>query len=314
MKILLFCLLFGQHFRMNGGAMYVDKGNPYTDQPLKVGELTITKTAQKSPLHTKVYFPQEAGTYPVVVFIGGLNGYILVELYETVLYRIASHGFIVFGIDYRFPADNVQFEKENNLQQDISKFFDQYTWLQNYMSNKTVATIAWNTTGLVCHSSGCDVTLKMIKEKPKLFKSTVFLEPYSQDVKDKIDIKMPAFMYGTQLSEEGNKCAIPGYDYNTFYDLWSCPKIVMNVADFGHCDILDPEPWAACRDVHHCKITTNTTKLPEYHEFVQGAVSSFLVNTLQNRTDALKYITQKLLIPLNLLELKTDLNCTKSLN
>ncbi|CAG2217857.1 unnamed protein product [Mytilus edulis] len=146
------------------------------------------------------------------------------------------------------------------------------------------------------------------------YASTVFLEPYSQDVKDKIDIKMPAFMYGTQLSEEGNKCAIPGYDYNTFYNLCKFLQIVMNVADFGHCDILDPEPWAACRDVHHCKITTNTTKLPEYHEFVQGAVSGFLVNTLQNRTDALKYITQKLLIPLNLLELKTDLNCTKSLN
>lgn len=80
-------------------------------------------------MHIAAYFPQEAGTYPVVVFIGGLNGYILVELYETVLYRIASHGFIVFGIDYRFPADNVQFEKENNLQQDISKFFDQYTWV-----------------------------------------------------------------------------------------------------------------------------------------------------------------------------------------
>lgn len=38
---------------ITGGAIYVDKGNPYTDQPLKVGELTITKTAQKSPLHTK---------------------------------------------------------------------------------------------------------------------------------------------------------------------------------------------------------------------------------------------------------------------
>ncbi|VDI20092.1 Hypothetical predicted protein [Mytilus galloprovincialis] len=123
MKIIIFCLLLLQHLKIYGDAIYVDKGNLYTDHPLKVGELTITKTAQKSPLHAK-----------------------------------------------------------------------------------------------------------------------------------------------------------------------------------------------ACRDVHHCKITKNTTKLPEYHEFVQGAVSSFLVNTLQNRTDSLKYITQKPLIPLNLLELKTDLNCTKSFN
>lgn len=76
------------------------------------------------------YFPQDVGTYPVVLFLGGWNGYILVEFYETVLYRIASHGFIVFGIDNHFPVENLQFEKENNLQQDISKIFNQYTWVR----------------------------------------------------------------------------------------------------------------------------------------------------------------------------------------
>ena len=44
-----------------------------------------------------------------------------------------------------------------------------YFQLQNYMTNKTVGSVAWNSTALLCHSSGCDVTLKMIKEKPKMF-------------------------------------------------------------------------------------------------------------------------------------------------
>lgn len=56
--VFLFCLfgicVFIFFFKLiTGDTIYVDKGNPYTDHPLKVGELTITKTAQKSPLHTK---------------------------------------------------------------------------------------------------------------------------------------------------------------------------------------------------------------------------------------------------------------------
>ena len=36
-----------------GNNTYVDTGNLYTDRPLKVGGLTLSKTGQKSPLHTK---------------------------------------------------------------------------------------------------------------------------------------------------------------------------------------------------------------------------------------------------------------------
>lgn len=62
------------------------------------------------------------------------------------------------------------------------------------------------------------------------FQSTAFLEPFTADVGSPIKNGMPALMYGTQLSEEGLKCAIPGFDYNKLYDIWSCPRIVMNVA------------------------------------------------------------------------------------
>ena len=37
------------------------------------------------------------------------------------------------------------------------------------MKNTTEATVVWNSTALVCHSSGCDVTLKMIRQQPNMF-------------------------------------------------------------------------------------------------------------------------------------------------
>ena len=44
------------------------------------------------------------------------------------LFRIASHGFFVFGLDYKFPMEQVK-NKGNNLKEDINKFFQQYTWV-----------------------------------------------------------------------------------------------------------------------------------------------------------------------------------------
>jgi hypothetical protein len=70
--------------------------------------------------------------------------------------------------------------------------------------------------------------------------------------------------------------------------------------------------FTACKDLHICTIARNTSGVPEYREFVQGAISSFLVSSLQGRQDAIKFITEKSLIPLQLLELKTDLICTMS--
>ncbi|VDI71522.1 Hypothetical predicted protein [Mytilus galloprovincialis] len=311
MQYYVFCGLLFRCVICLGNNTYVDTGNPYTDRPLKVGGLTLSKTGQKSPLHTKVYFPLEPGFYPAVLFIGGFDTYVLAEYYETVLSRIASHGFFIFGIDYAFPLEKQNLINAGELKQDISKYFEQHAWLQHYMTNKTLGTVSWNSTALMCHSSGCDATLKMIREKPTMFTSTIFLEPVSFDVKEKVDIRMPAFMYGTELSTVGHQCVIPGFSYNKFYEIWGCPKIVMEVADFGHCDILDTVPWTGCKDVHFCTITPNVTKLTEYKEFVQGATSSFLVSSLQGRTDAMKYITQKPLIPLRLLELRSDLNCTE---
>lgn len=56
------------------------------------------------------------------------------------------------------------------------------------------------------------------------------MEPFTTEVDTPIKNGMPALMYGTQLSEEGLKCSIPRRDYNKLYEIWSCPRIVMNVA------------------------------------------------------------------------------------
>ena len=60
--------------------------------------------------------------------------------------------------------------------------------------------------------------------------STVFLEPFSIDAKQPIKNIIPAFMYGAELSSQGHKCSEPGFDYDQFYSIWKCPRIVVEAA------------------------------------------------------------------------------------
>ena len=65
-----------------------------------------------------------------------------------------------------------------------------------------------------------------------LFQSTVFLEPFSFDASTPIEHSTPALMYGTELASIGHPipCSVKGLDYNQFYKIWKCPRIVVEVA------------------------------------------------------------------------------------
>lgn len=292
-----------------GLAMYVDKGIPYNDGPLKVGELTVTVTMDRSPKHVKVYFPLEVGDYAVIYFIGGLSSIVPAEFYSIFLTKLASHGFYVFGIDYDFPVTEGRFGEKLGLGQDIEKYFQELEFLIKYMDNRTESVPRWDYVGLMCHSAGCDITLRMVELDRFPFISSAFLEPYSQAIRHSVNHTVPSLMYGTQLAEEGfPPCNIKGYDFEQFYSQWTCPRIALEVADFGHCDILDPIGWEGCHVTHFCK-TTNDTRLTHYRQFVQGVAASFFISTLQGREGVIQYIIDTSKLILKCLVAKSDIVC-----
>ncbi|KAK3611443.1 hypothetical protein CHS0354_027168 [Potamilus streckersoni] len=105
-------------------SIYVEWGNPYDMGRLPVNDFTITEIIDKSPLHTTAHYPNKSGEYPVVFFIGGMNGYVLSEMYTDVLRMVAAHGFIVFGVDYKYPAlADGKYAFKNILKQDLEPYF-----------------------------------------------------------------------------------------------------------------------------------------------------------------------------------------------
>ena len=88
------------------GRRYQFTDNPYTS----TGNLTVEKYIQSHdlngvPLHLGVFHPTKPGIYSVILFVGGWYGSIPAEFYDTVLFSIADHGFIILAVDTVFPLD-----------------------------------------------------------------------------------------------------------------------------------------------------------------------------------------------------------------
>eukprot|EP00058_Branchiostoma_floridae_P025323 XP_002610813.1 hypothetical protein BRAFLDRAFT_127482 [Branchiostoma floridae] len=296
--------------------IYVDNGNPYDNGTLEVMTLTISQ--HDAPLLTKVYYPKKIDTYAVLFFTGGLLGYIPVESYSIVLKAIASHGFVVVGVDY-LPFSTVPSTYERDRDQrkvgdQTKKYLEELQWVTQHLEeriarqlNQTGLVPAFDHLGISCHSAGCDPIADMTFQNHTFSKAALFLEPFSYHFKTPVTFRMPALMYGTELSTQKPECIYVGEGYNHFYDFWQCPKIVMNVKSHGHCEILDPPTFEACKRAKACKINPDSD-LIKYRSFVQGLSAAFLTTTLQGR-DKLQYVTNTTLLPVELLELKTDLDC-----
>ncbi|XP_019637371.1 PREDICTED: chlorophyllase-1-like [Branchiostoma belcheri] len=300
--------------------IYVDNGNPYDNGTLEVVNLTLSQ--HDAPLLTKVYYPKKIDTYAVVFFAGGLLGWIPAESYSDVLKRVASHGFVVIGVDYlpyTFPTPPPEVRVRTHTQEGVQshqskKYLEELQWLAQHLEARIAQQL--NQTGLVpdfrhlavsCHSAGCDPIVDMAMENQTFSKAALFLEPFSYHFKTPMTYTMPAFILGTEFSTEHPACIFPREGYDHFYDMWQCPKIVMNVKGHGHCEVLDAWLYSVCAKYQFCKANPDAD-INKYHNFIQGISAAFLTTTLQG-WDKLQYITNTTLLPVQLLEFKKDLDC-----
>ncbi|XP_078697489.1 uncharacterized protein LOC144925383 isoform X1 [Branchiostoma floridae x Branchiostoma belcheri] len=295
--------------------LYVDNGDPYDEGPLEV--LTLSISQNDAPMLTKVYYPTRIDTYAVLFFTGGYQGDIPSELYSDVLVRVASHGFVVIGIDYMSMVTataNVRDRSQRLGGDHTQKYMEELQWVTKNLEARIAQHL--NRTGLVpdfshlaigCHSAGCDPLVKMTLQNHTFSKAALLLEPFSFNYATPVPFQMPAFILGTELSTQPHACVRPGQGYNHFYDMWKCPRMLIAVKDHGHCDIYNETWYKACQLTHFCK-TNPDVDINKYHNFIQGISAAFLTTTLQGR-DKLQYITNTTLLPVQLLEYKNDMNC-----
>ncbi|XP_046364892.2 chlorophyllase-1-like [Haliotis rufescens] len=302
--------------------MYVDHGDPYKPGTLATGKLVITSLENHSPLHAVVYYPSVPGDYGVVFFIPGFDGVILSEYYSDYLSSVAQHGFIVVGSDYIWPAsDHPGYDKINEKLGFITdKYVEQFNWMKSNLQGLIQGVApgvasGWEHIALLSHSAGADALFKMAERNHTLFQSVVLWEPFSFQFNTPTNFSLPALIVGTQLSTRSASvipCIIPGFGFDHFYSMWGePPKVLMNVENFGHCDIMDNSFRLLCIDTKMC-VGGNASAIPSYQQFAQGVTSAFLISTLQGYTQDITYVIDQNKIPLPLVEFKYNMSAPSS--
>eukprot|EP00058_Branchiostoma_floridae_P025324 XP_002610814.1 hypothetical protein BRAFLDRAFT_94944 [Branchiostoma floridae] len=278
--------------------VYVDDENPFDTGNL--GVLTLTISQGDAPMLTK-----------------GYQGDIPSEIYSDVLVRIAKHGYVVIAADYVPLVTNQANVRDRTLRlagDHTQKYFEELQWVTKRLEGRIAKQL--NRNGLVpdfshlgigCHSAGCDPLVKMTLQNHTFSKAALLLEPFSFNYATPVTFKMPAFILGTELSTQPHVCVQAGKGYNHFYDMWKCPRMLMEVKGHGHCEMVNDTWYKTCQIFHLCK-TNPDVDINKYHSFIQGLSAAFLTTTLQGR-DKLHYITNTTALPVELMEFKIDMNC-----
>ncbi|MGN1147025.1 MAG: hypothetical protein ACI4TB_01300 [Lachnospiraceae bacterium] len=108
-----------------------ETGGPIEEKYAKLGEYEVISNEYDAGMendkqrHFKVWYPAEAGTYPLVVMVNGTG--IPYQKYEEIFTHLASWGFVVIGNDYEKSWDgeaaalSLDFALEN---EELSKLID----------------------------------------------------------------------------------------------------------------------------------------------------------------------------------------------
>ncbi|XP_065899751.1 uncharacterized protein [Dysidea avara] len=237
--------------------VYEFKGDPYHggDLPVRYANLASYK---ELPLYTLLFYPLEPGEYVPIVFIPGLDGTVPPNFYSDTLGHLASHGYVIITMDTVVPlVGNGKLHKDEFL---AKRVYEEVIWLQSNLAQQVLpslvdnVTVDWSLLGLAAHSAGGDTILQLLQNRTLGAKAVAFMEPFSFNFRKPLGYSIPALSYGTELCEEEPNCCVPGIDYRHFYDMLDCPRVLMNVTDYGHCAILNDIGWKSLTQVisHTC--------------------------------------------------------------
>lgn len=155
-------------------------GNPYNSRSdvAKIANTVRFSKNDGSPLFGDIIFPDAAGTYPLVYFIGGLYGVIPEFEYSDIIKQMANKGYI-----FVYPTSLVD--------KNVDDWVGTYNWAVENINqiitdpsrNNTRPDISVDVTRQVTlsHSSGCEIAKAMANLYPTLFNGHYFMDPVLGD-------------------------------------------------------------------------------------------------------------------------------------
>ena len=327
-SILRCSLVFILNMMVAWGGLNAAPSSPYdekaTDLAPVVNVIIKKNTAEGLEYYLDVTLPKVAGSYPVFLFMTGLNGVAPSLAYRKMAAKLAAR-----GVATVIPI--VGFTRPDRFVETGRSFVRVATWMKQNL-NDTISKQGEEFRGITVdsaklvvsgHSSGAKAIISMYRDMHAEIAGVVLLDPVDSDPSNlsKSSIEEDeVFHWGTPLlvlgSGLGNQpgvnlgrlwppCAPVGHSSDFFYSHFESPKWFIKSIDYGHADMLEGVFLWGLQVSHFCKSSADKKDPDMLRTFIAGAVSTFIKAAIDGNSEAGDYLEYPSLINLSA-ETKVD--------
>lgn len=274
--------------------IYVGTDDPYANGSLAVGRQEIA-AGDGLPKDVLVFWPDEPGTYPLVVFQHGFS--LRNSYYSTMLEQLTSHGFVVVAPQMYEPS----FDSAPTAAEEAVEAEALYGWATAELDELLPVDVASNVLGLAGHSRGAKVVWLVLEAGFPAAVAAAGLDPVDgtggpfggeeRVLAGGLTSTVPAHFIGAELSAEltfGMACAPEGDDHLAFYEASGSPAYWTFAEDYGHLDMLDDDT-SGCG--FFCTVCSEGPDDDNFRRFSAGQLVAFFRMTLQGVAAAESFLT-----------------------
>jgi chlorophyllase len=230
-------------------SVYVGAGSPYERGALTTRRFDIAQCEAGVPRPLLIFAPEQAGSYPVVVFQHGFVS--RNTLYTQLLEHVASHGFVVVAPLMYEPGVAVLLGRPTAAEEAVTAA-EIIDWLPGHLDELVGVHACTDLLGIGGHSRGGKVAWLVAVGAPTRVKAIVGIEPVDgtggplggqeRVINGPFAFSVPGLIIGTGL---GTICAPEGENHVQFYEASQSPAWHVVAPGAGHVDIFDEVPEAA---------------------------------------------------------------------
>lgn len=242
-------------------ASYIQTDSPFSYPIVKwsIGNLIIPNELIEFQLN--IISPSQPGTYPLIVFLSGLDGMLPDFIYNDVLVELATQtNQIVIGLNkIRLPY--LPTKEENVFEKTLNWTLNNFDLIFNNSENvpdsikNMIRPLKENMT-LISHSAGAHPIVAYLANKCAYVTKLILLDPvdgfdpyqiiniFITHPPKKLPFKIPTLIISTGLddhsiSSNSIPCAPTNMSNNRFYESLAGPTFYLNYTNYGHGDIID---------------------------------------------------------------------------
>jgi chlorophyllase len=260
-----------------------------------------------APVLVRVWYPQQPGTYAVVIFQHGFlmnSGW-----YSGMLSHLASHGFVV-AAPQMYAADGLPLGKPTAAEEAVTAL-QVHSWVTSQLGGLLGQTVPYGQRlGYAGHSRGGKVQWLVLKGNPALALAVAGVDPVdgtggplggeARVVDGPFNFPFPSYVLGTGLGPQGSgfnsPCAPAGDNSVQFFGASAAPAWHVIATEYGHMDMLDDD--ASCGMT--CSVCTAGPTPALFLQLVSGHLTAFFRGALQQDATAFSTLSNAAVSPVTI--------------